>query len=125
MSSPLYGDSNTRLLLLLLALILPLVAGANEKLILQGTEDMRVGLAEGRHMVERLRGNGNPTTYLEVEGGSQTSQSGWSGSLTGLKARDCQLAIIPNRRDDCLSIDHLDEEVLQYLQYIARRIINT
>lgn len=38
-------------------------------LILQGTEDLRVSLHEGRHMVDVLERNGNPVTYLEVEGG--------------------------------------------------------
>lgn len=38
--------------------------------ILQGTEDLRVSLSEGRHMVSVLESNGNPVTYLEVEGGN-------------------------------------------------------
>lgn len=38
-------------------------------LILQGTEDLRVSLNEGRHMVNALESNGNPVTYLEVQGG--------------------------------------------------------
>jgi len=38
-------------------------------LILQGTEDLRVSLNEGHHMVNALASNGNPVTYLEIEGG--------------------------------------------------------
>lgn len=38
-------------------------------LILQGTEDLRVSLNEGYHMVNVLESNGNPVTYLEVQGG--------------------------------------------------------
>lgn len=38
-------------------------------LILQGTEDLRVSLNEGHHMVSALENNGNPVTYLEVLGG--------------------------------------------------------
>lgn len=38
-------------------------------LILQGTEDLRVSLNEGIHMVEKLKENGNPVDYLEIVGG--------------------------------------------------------
>lgn len=38
-------------------------------LILQGTEDLRVSLNEGYHMVNVLANNGNPVTYLEIQGG--------------------------------------------------------
>lgn len=38
-------------------------------LILQGTEDLRVSLNEGHHMVNALENNGNPVTYLEIQGG--------------------------------------------------------
>ncbi len=35
-------------------------------LILQGTNDLRVSLSEGHHMVNALKSNGNPVTYLEI-----------------------------------------------------------
>jgi dipeptidyl aminopeptidase/acylaminoacyl peptidase len=38
-------------------------------LIIQGTEDNRVPLTEGYHMVEKLQSNGNAVEYLEVPGG--------------------------------------------------------
>lgn len=38
-------------------------------LILQGTDDLRVSLNEGYHMVKALKDNGNPVTYLEIPGG--------------------------------------------------------
>lgn len=38
-------------------------------LIIQGSEDIRVGLVEGYNMVKKLEENGNPVTYLEVPGG--------------------------------------------------------
>lgn len=38
-------------------------------LILQGTNDLRVSLNEGRHMVNALKNNGNPVTYSEIPGG--------------------------------------------------------
>lgn len=39
-------------------------------LIIQGTEDIRITLAEGRHMVEQLLAHGNNLTYWEIEGGT-------------------------------------------------------
>jgi dipeptidyl aminopeptidase/acylaminoacyl peptidase len=39
-------------------------------LILQGTDDLRVSLQEGYHMIEKLKANGNPVTYIEVPGGN-------------------------------------------------------
>ncbi len=39
-------------------------------LILQGTEDVRVSLDEGRHLANVLESNGNSVTYVEVEGGN-------------------------------------------------------
>lgn len=38
-------------------------------LILQGTDDVRVSLKEGYHMVEALEKNGNLVTYVEISGG--------------------------------------------------------
>lgn len=38
-------------------------------LIIQGTNDLRVSLNEGYHMVEKLKENGNPVDYLEIPGG--------------------------------------------------------
>ena len=38
-------------------------------LILQGTEDVRNSLNESHHMVNALQNNGNPVTYVEVQGG--------------------------------------------------------
>lgn len=38
-------------------------------LIIQGTEDLRVSLEEGYHMLQRLENNGNNVTYLEIAGG--------------------------------------------------------
>jgi dipeptidyl aminopeptidase/acylaminoacyl peptidase len=38
-------------------------------LILQGTKDLRVSLAEGYHMVEKLQSHGNSVTYLEIPEG--------------------------------------------------------
>lgn len=38
-------------------------------LILQGTEDIRVGLKEGYKMIEKLKENGNSFSYVEVPGG--------------------------------------------------------
>jgi len=39
-------------------------------LILQGTDDLRSSLNQGYHMVKRLEDNGNPVTYLEIQGGN-------------------------------------------------------
>ncbi len=39
-------------------------------LIIQGTDDNRVDLEEGRHMVSRLQEHGNQVTYWEIEGGN-------------------------------------------------------
>jgi len=39
-------------------------------LIIQGTDDQRVGLIEGYNMVSRLEENGNPVTYIEIPGGT-------------------------------------------------------
>lgn len=39
-------------------------------LIIQGQEDNRALLAEGLHMVEKLKKHGNPVTYWEIEGGN-------------------------------------------------------
>lgn len=38
-------------------------------LIIQGTNDIRLDLEVGYHMVQKLEENGNPVTYLEIEGG--------------------------------------------------------
>lgn len=38
-------------------------------LIIQGTEDNRVSLEEGHHMVQELQKAGNSVTYLEIDGG--------------------------------------------------------
>lgn len=38
-------------------------------LIIQGTDDLRVSLSEGYHMVDVLEQQGNQVTYLEVQGG--------------------------------------------------------
>lgn len=39
-------------------------------LILQGSEDDRVSLAQGLRMADRLKRNGNPVTYQEIKGGT-------------------------------------------------------
>lgn len=39
-------------------------------LIVQGTKDNRIALIEGYHMRDKLQEQGNPVTYLEIEGGS-------------------------------------------------------
>lgn len=41
-------------------------------LIIQGTEDDRISLEEGQHMVQKLKENGNNVDYLEIQGGSHT-----------------------------------------------------
>lgn len=38
-------------------------------LIIQGTEDLRVSLDEGVHMIEKLKEQGCPVDYLEIPGG--------------------------------------------------------
>ena len=38
-------------------------------LIIQGTDDNRVTLEDGYHMVKELQANGNNVTYWEIEGG--------------------------------------------------------
>lgn len=55
----------------------PLLAAARIQtclpiLILQGTQDTRVSLEEGRQMAKRLRENGSPVTYWEIKGGKHT-----------------------------------------------------
>lgn len=44
-------------------------------LIIQGTDDLRVSLNEGYHMIRVLESNGNPVTYLEVPGGDHTIEN--------------------------------------------------
>lgn len=39
-------------------------------LIIQGTDDNRISIEEGRHMVNRLQEHGNQVTYWEIEGGN-------------------------------------------------------
>jgi predicted esterase len=41
-------------------------------LIIQGTQDKRVTLNEGRNMVEKLEQNGHAVTYWEIDGGDHT-----------------------------------------------------
>ncbi len=47
----------------------PLIRKDLPFLILQGTNDLRVSLDQGRHMALKLKENGNPVTYLEIPGG--------------------------------------------------------
>ena len=50
-------------------------------LIIQGTNDLRVSLNEGIHMVQKLEENGNPVDYLEIPMGNIVSAIlliGWS-----------------------------------------------
>lgn len=41
-------------------------------LIVQGTNDQRINIEEGHHMVKKLEENGNQVTYWEFEGGDHT-----------------------------------------------------
>lgn len=47
----------------------PLIRKDLPILIVQGTEDVRTPLSEGRHMVEKLKENGNNVEYWEIQGG--------------------------------------------------------
>lgn len=56
-------------------LTVPTIRKSLPILIVQGTNDNRVPLIEGYHMVQRLQEHGNNVDYWEIEGGDHTLYS--------------------------------------------------